>query len=68
MTAKDRFTVNLACPKCQTSGIANLWQEDGWSFSNGDMSTHIESVPGGFRAEQHGPKAKFFCSNCGAAV
>ena len=66
MTAKDRWTVDLACPKCGTTGTAHLWQEDGWSFSTGDQSTHIDSVPEGFTAKQKKGdfRVEFFC-DCG---
>jgi Zn ribbon nucleic-acid-binding protein len=67
MTAKDRWTVDLRCPQCGSAGTAHLWQEDGWSFSNGDQSTYIDSVPAGFRVAT--PKRgsfgiKFFCISC----
>jgi Zn ribbon nucleic-acid-binding protein len=65
MTARDRWQVDLHCPKCGNSGTANLWQEDGWSFSNGDQSTHIDSLPEGFRAQpQKSGALKFFCAKC----
>jgi len=54
MTGKDRWTVTVRCPKCAGWGTAHLWQEDGWSFSNGDQSTHIESVPYGFASRRTG--------------
>jgi hypothetical protein len=65
MTARDRWTVDLRCPKCGNTGTAHLWQEDGWSFSNGDQSTHIDSVPQGFDALQTRPHIKFTCTACG---
>jgi len=48
MTARDRFTSELKCPVCGKTGIAELSQEDGWSFSNGDQSTRIDFLPEGF--------------------
>jgi predicted RNA-binding Zn-ribbon protein involved in translation (DUF1610 family) len=69
MTARDRWTVDLRCPKCGNSGTAHLWQEDGWSFSNGDQSTHIDALPDGFRIQtQRTGALKFFCEKCGIAV
>jgi predicted RNA-binding Zn-ribbon protein involved in translation (DUF1610 family) len=67
MTARDRWTADLRCPKCGNSGSAHLSQEDGWSFSNGDQSTQIDSVPDGFRAQRTKSSfgIKFFCVNCG---
>lgn len=66
MTAKDRWTVSLKCPNGHGEGEAELWQEDGWSFSNGDQSTHLESVPDGFRAVATKRSFDFFCKLCGA--
>jgi hypothetical protein len=68
MTARDRWTTDLRCPQCGNTGEASLWQEDGWSFSNGDQSTHVDGITGAFRAVQ--PKRgqsgiKFFCIPCG---
>lgn len=65
MTAKDRFTIKVSCPKCQTSGVAHVWQEDGWSFMNGDRSTHIDSVPAGFSARETDGPVVFTCKKCG---
>ena len=65
MTARDRWTVDLHCPKCGKSGTAHVYQEDGWSFSNGDQSTHVESIPDGFTSKNIGKSGlKFFCSEC----
>lgn len=50
MGSKDRFTASLKCPVCGREGVAKLWQEDGYSFVFGDSSTHIESIPEGFKS------------------
>jgi len=65
MTAKDRWTVTVRCRQCADWGIAHLWQEDAWSFSNGDQSTHIESVPYGFSSRRIGGQINFDCIKCG---
>lgn len=65
MTAKDRWTVTVSCPKCPNKGIGKLWQEDGWSFSNGDQSTHVSEVPKGFRAEKTKDGLIDFYCDCG---
>jgi Zn ribbon nucleic-acid-binding protein len=49
MSSKDRFTATLNCPVCGRSGVAHLWQEDGYSYAFGDKSTHIDSVTEGFQ-------------------
>jgi len=65
MTARDKWTVQLTCPNCKNSGEADLWQEDGWSFSNGDQTTHISSVSDGFQATLTQKGAiEFSCSRC----
>jgi hypothetical protein len=48
MTAKDRWTVDLECPKCKRTGEAHLWQYDGWSFAS-DQNTYIDFVSEGFK-------------------
>src|SRR5437879_337725 len=65
MTAKDRWTVTVRCPKCAGWGTAHLWQEDGWSSSNGDQGTHIESVPYGFGSRRADGRINFDCIKCG---
>jgi Zn ribbon nucleic-acid-binding protein len=69
MTAKDRWTVSLSCPKCGKTGRAALWQEDGWSFSNGDQSTHIDERPHGFHEKRvkvgaRGFSLDWYCDEC----
>jgi hypothetical protein len=65
VTARDRFAVKLRCPKCGNSGIAQLSQEDGWSYMNGDRSTQIDALPEGFEARTVKRRLKFFCVPCG---
>lgn len=64
MTAKDRWTVDLFCPNCLRTGRAELWQHDGWSFSNGDTSTYIDSVTDGFKSVPHRVGYQFYCTQC----
>ncbi len=50
MTARDRFSVPLKCPKCGLEGTARLSQEDGWSFMRGNRATAVDEMPHGFKA------------------
>lgn len=71
MTARDRFTIDLFCPNCLNVGTANLSQEDGWSFSNGDQSTRVDRVSEGFapaRAPKTAGGVKMICSACNISV
>lgn len=67
MTARDRWTTNLSCEECGTSGVADVSQEDGWSFKN-DQSTRVDFLPEGFDysgGSGFGDPVRFFCKNCG---
>jgi len=67
MTARDRFSAKLDCPKCKRTGEAALSQEDGWSYSSGDMSTRVDSMPDGFKAARgpaHSGGLDIFCASC----
>lgn len=48
MGTKDRFPLNLKCPKCGKSGVADAWQYDGWSYQS-DRATRISHLPVGFK-------------------
>jgi predicted RNA-binding Zn-ribbon protein involved in translation (DUF1610 family) len=65
MTARDRWDSHLKCPECGKAGVASLYQEDGWSFSNGDQSTRVESVSEGFYAKVlKSGGVNFYCGKC----
>jgi Zn ribbon nucleic-acid-binding protein len=49
MSSKDRFSKKLLCPECGREGVAEMWEEDGWSFTR-DSSTHIENLSDGFKS------------------
>ncbi len=66
MTARDRWTDDLKCPKCGKVGKAELSHADGWSFTK-NQSTSIDSVTEGFRAQTR-PNSNlldFYCIDCG---
>jgi hypothetical protein len=66
--AKDRFIITLQCPACGKSGEAHCWQEDGWAFVKGNISTSITEVTPGFtRVNQKsfwGDDVNFVCNDC----
>lgn len=70
MTAKDRFSVNLTCPKCGKSATAELWEYDGWSYAKGDQRTYVDSLPAGFTWERakNDLDLVFKCSLCGVTA
>lgn len=67
--AKDEFTIPLKCPKCEKSGEAKCWQQDGWAFVRGDRSTRVIGATAGFsRVKERsywGDDVNFICDKCG---
>lgn len=50
MTARDRFTAYLKCPKCGRAGAARLSELDGYSFAFGKGNrTDVDFLPEGFK-------------------
>jgi hypothetical protein len=49
LTARDRFTAALKCPKCGREGEARLSELDGWSYAKGDKTTQVDALPDRFR-------------------
>lgn len=66
----DRFPFYLKCPICGQTGVAHLWQEDSWSFSNGDQNAYIETLSDGFRADnaKSRPGCNIICVKCNVAA
>lgn len=65
MTAKDRYTETLKCPKCGRTGTAALWEHDGRSY---DGKTRVTSLPDGFTAQQSNVAVgglEIWCALCG---
>lgn len=71
MTAKDRWSQKFYCKVCNKFGEATFWQEDGWSYMNGDRSTHLDSITDGFKwvptGKTKGDK-EVVCSKCDVEV
>ena len=66
MTARDRFTWDLKCPKCRRTGVARLSQEDGYSYMH-DRGTKVDETPEGFSATRGYPDPMFECATCKVA-
>jgi hypothetical protein len=67
--AKDRFTIQLKCPKCKQEGEAQCEQEDGWAFLKGKTATKVNDVTPGFsrvkKSSFWGEDINFVCDVCG---
>ena len=48
MVARDRWTVDLECPRCGSIDVAILSQADGYAYVRGDSGTRADHVPAGF--------------------
>ena len=70
MTARDRFTAKLVCPKCNHTGEAKLSQEDGWSYITGDMSTSVDHLPDGFKVVKDNSLGgvDIYCATCSVSA
>jgi len=68
MTARDHYTLTVTCPQGGNTGTAHVWEEDGWSYSNGDQSTHIETAPDGFSGRKTDRRPEFTCLKCGVGA
>lgn len=69
MTSRDKFSIPLECPKCEKTGEASCWQEDGYTYMNGNTDTGVNNVTEGFTrvyTKSHwGNDINFICSECG---
>lgn len=63
MASKDRFKLDLKCPACGRTGVAEVWEEDGYTYAFGDASTHVEALPPGFK-EVAGPPPRRMDIHC----
>jgi hypothetical protein len=66
MTARDRYSIELNCPSCATTGEANLSEND---YMNTPPETHVVSVSAGFSVRREGGSlstTEIFCLKCGA--
>jgi hypothetical protein len=49
MSSKDNFSARLVCPECGRVGVAQMSENEGYSYAFGDKSTTVESLSAGFR-------------------
>ena len=47
--SRDHFKAALRCPECGREGVAQLSEQDGYSYAFGDKSTSVDHLPEGFR-------------------
>jgi hypothetical protein len=66
MSDREEYPVVVICAKCNTSGVALLWDEHRrWSFLDHESDTHLRSAPDGFSAVETHLGFKFICNTCG---
>jgi hypothetical protein len=66
MAARDRYTINLKCPKCEKTGEAHV-SEDDYPYMR-DARFRVDSVSEGFKVSKKGNNAvetEFICVQCG---
>jgi hypothetical protein len=66
MTARDRFSAPLECPKCGRSGKVQFSELDGYSYMS-DRSTTVDDLPEGFKVVQKPSgwgTVDIFCEQC----
>lgn len=64
MAARDRYTVNIACPKCGEKGVLHVSEND-YPFMR-RLDKTIDSVEGNFSAKMHGESdINLVCGKCG---
>jgi predicted RNA-binding Zn-ribbon protein involved in translation (DUF1610 family) len=60
MTARDRWSQKLTCPKCGKTGKVNLSQADGHAFLRGETEITVDAISDGFKAAGSG----YRCTKC----
>jgi hypothetical protein len=49
MTARDEYKAKLVCPQCGRAGVAELSEENGYSYTFSNQATRVEALPEGFK-------------------
>ncbi|MGY4571990.1 putative RNA-binding Zn-ribbon protein involved in translation (DUF1610 family) [Bradyrhizobium sp. USDA 3256] len=62
-TLRDKWTVDLECPRCGRLDVARLSQADGYAYVKGDTATRADHVPAGFACIDP-ETSSFQCSQC----
>lgn len=66
MAARDRYTLDLKCPKCGRTGFANV-SEDDYPFMR-SLRFSVDAISPGFRVQKEGKSALdtvIVCAGCG---
>lgn len=67
VTRRDKWTVDLQCPRCGRIDVARLSQADGYDFKRGDTATRADHVPNGFICIDP-ETSNFQCSKCQVSI
>jgi predicted RNA-binding Zn-ribbon protein involved in translation (DUF1610 family) len=67
VTGRDKWTVDLQCPRCGRIDVARLSQADGYDFKRGDTATRADHVPNGFICIDP-ETSNFQCSKCQVSI
>lgn len=62
-TLRDKWTVDLECPRCGRLDVARLSQADGYAYVRGNTATRADHVPFGFACIDP-ETSSFQCSRC----
>lgn len=63
MAARDRYTWNVTCPKCQNKGVLHISEED-YPFMK-SLGRAIDKIEGDFAADIEGDsKVRVTCTRC----
>lgn len=65
MAARDRYTINLKCPKCGKTGVAEV-SEDDYPFMSSPRFS-VDALPPGFAVTKKGTNAVntvISCTSC----
>ena len=69
MSARDRFTLSLKCPKCGRTGVAAVAEDDHPHMR--DPGFRIDDLPPGFRVGNetfYRHETEVFCTACNVRV
>jgi len=48
MTARDKFSLKICCPRCGHRGAAECSENDGWTYARGHHGFHVDKCSAGF--------------------
>ena len=69
MSARDRYTLQVKCVDCESTGVVDISENDGWEFARRGAERIVDKVPEGFTLLDSGSndieKLSFACE-CGS--